>query len=339
MILNHSTNPREEADHSTLALEIREVTKVYGRRAVVDKVSFVVQRGEIFGLVGPNGSGKTTTIRMALDIIRPDTGRVSLLGGMPTRDALMRIGYLPEERGLYRKERVLDILRYFGRLKGLSATLAEARAEQMLRRVGLHEHRFSKAESLSRGMGQLVQFAGALVHEPDLIILDEPFSGLDPLNMQLIKEIIREQQQRGAAIIFSTHIMPDVEELCERVLLISDGTVLLYGRLDELKRSRGSRSVRVVAERQPDAITTGVLQAERRNGHFEYLLSKEVEPDAVLQSFLDADISRERFEVALPTLSEIFRRGGESCSEPQEKLGLSSPRSSDGQSSARATSS
>ena len=306
MILNQSA---DEADHSTRALEISEVTKVYGRRAVVDKVSFGVERGEIFGLVGPNGSGKTTTIRMALDIIRPEAGRVSLLGGMPTRDALMRIGYLPEERGLYKKERVGDILRYFGRLKGLPATMAVARAEQMLKRVGLYEHRFSKVESLSRGMSQMVQFAGALVHEPDLIILDEPFSGLDPLNMQLIKEIIREQQQRGAAIIFSTHIMPDVEELCERVLLISDSKVLLYGRLDELKRSRGSRNVRVVAERQPDGITTAVLQAERRNGHFEYLLSKGVEPDAVLRSFLDAGISIERFEVALPTLptlSEIF---------------------------------
>ena len=306
MILDDSTNPCVEADHSTHALEINEVTKVYGRRTVVDKVSFVVERGEIFGLVGPNGSGKTTTIRMALDIIRPDAGRLNLLGGMPTRDALMRIGYLPEERGLYRKERVQDILRYFGRLKGLAATTAEARAEQMLRRVGLHEHRFLKVEALSRGMSQLVQFAGALVHEPDLIILDEPFSGLDPLNMQLIKEIIREQQQRGAAVIFSTHIMLDVEELCERVLLISDGTVLLYGRLDELKRSRGARSVRVVAERQPDGITTEGLQSERRNGHFEYLLSKGVEPNAVLRSFLDAGISIERFEVALPTLSEIF---------------------------------
>ena len=306
MILDHSTNPRVDADHSIRALEINEVTKIYGRRAVVDKVSFVVERGEIFGLVGPNGSGKTTTIRMALDIIRPDAGRLGLLGGMPTRDALMRIGYLPEERGLYRKERVLDILRYFGRLKGLPATMAEARAEQMLRRVGLHEHRFSKVESLSRGMSQLVQFAGSLVHEPDLIILDEPFSGLDPLNVQLIKEIIREQQQRGAAIIFSTHIMADVEELCERVLLISDGKVLLYGRLDELKRSRGSRSVRVVAERRPDGITTGALQVERRNGYFEYLLSEGVKPDAVLQSFLDAGISIERFEVALPTLSEMF---------------------------------
>ena len=229
MMSNHSTNPWVEAGHSTRALEINEVTKVYGRRAVVDKVSFVVERGEIFGLVGPNGSGKTTTIRMALDIIRPDSGRLSLLGGLPTRDALMRIGYLPEERGLYRKERVLDILRYFGRLKGLATNVAEARAEQMLTRVGLHEHRFSKVESLSRGMSQLVQFAGARVHEPDVIILDEPFSGLDPLNMQLIKVIIREQQQRGAAIIFSTHIMPDVEELCERVLLISSSRLRIKG--------------------------------------------------------------------------------------------------------------
>ena len=220
-----------------------------------------------------------------------------------------------EERGLYRKERVLDILRYFGRLKGLAATTAEARAEQMLRRVGLYEHRFSKVEALSRGMSQMVQFAGVLVHEPDLIVLDEPFSGLDPLNMQLIKEIIREQQQRGAAVIFSTHIMPDVEEMCERVLLISDGTVLLYGRLDELKRSRGARSVRVVAEpatrRDNDrGVTSRAPQrplrvpAEQRSGARR---SASVFP------------GRRHFNRAvrggLADFERNLRRGGESCSE------------------------
>jgi len=216
-----------------LALEMKDVTKVYDSRAVVDHVSLAVERGETFGLLGPNGSGKTTTIRMALDIIRPESGSVSLLGGMPTRQALTQVGYLPEERGLYQKAKVIDILIYLGRLKRMDAATSRARAKEMLKRVGLYEHRNKKVQALSRGMTQLVQFAGALLHRPELVILDEPFSGMDPLNVQLMKEILREQQERGAAIIFSTHQMPDVEELCERVLLINDGQTLLHGRLAE----------------------------------------------------------------------------------------------------------
>jgi ABC-2 type transport system ATP-binding protein len=154
-------------------------------------------------------------------------------------------------------------------------------------------------------MTQLAQFAGALLHEPELIILDEPFSGLDPLNVQLMKEILREQQTHGAAVIFSTHQMPDVEELCERVLLINEGQTLLYGRLAELKRARGSRSVRISAERQPEGID-GVVHAEVKNGSTEYLLSEGTRPDDVLRSYLNAGISVERYEVALPSLNEIF---------------------------------
>ena len=287
------------------ALAIEGVTKVYGRTTVVDDVSFTVEPQEILGLVGPNGAGKTTTIRMALDIIHPDTGVVALFGSAPTRQALQRIGYLPEERGLYQKAVLRDVLRYLGRLKGLSNKDAQARTDAMLQRVGLYEHRAKKVQALSRGMSQLAQFASALLHLPDLIILDEPFSGLDPLNVQVMKEIISEQQQRGASIIFSSHDMEDVEEMCERVVLISSGAVLLYGVLDELKRARGIQSIRVTAPRQP-ADVPGVSNAKVADGQFEYMLTDGVDPNTVLRSFLDSGIPVERFEVALPSLREMF---------------------------------
>jgi len=288
-----------------LALEIKDVTKAYDSRTVVDDVSLVVKRGETFGLLGPNGSGKTTTIRMALDIIRPESGSVSLLGGMPTREALTRVGYLPEERGLYQKSKVIDILVYLGRLKRMDAATARAHAQEMLQRVGLYEYRNKKVQALSRGMTQLVQFAGALLHKPDLIILDEPFAGLDPLNVQLMKEILREQKERGAAIVFSTHQMPDVEELCERVLLINDGQTLLYGRLAELKRARGMCSVCVTADRQPESML-GVVDAKFRNGSFEYLMGEGIKPDEVLRAYLNASIPVERYEIRMPSLNQIF---------------------------------
>ncbi len=287
------------------SLEIEDVTKTYSGHRVVDGVSLRVDPGEAFGLVGPNGSGKTTTIRMALDIIRPDSGTITLLGGGPTREALSRVGYLPEERGLFQRSKVTEILTYLGRLKRLDGSTATRRADEMLERVGLSEHRDKKVQALSRGMTQLVQFAATLVHEPDLIILDEPFSGLDPLNVQLMKEIIREQRERGAAIIFSTHQMVDVEELCERVLLINDGGSLLYGDLMEIKRARGTHNVRIVAEREPDNVP-GTLSSETRNGNFEYTVGEGDAPDEIFRAFIDAGIHVERYEVVLPTLNEIF---------------------------------
>ena len=290
---------------TSAALEVQEVTKVYDTRTVVDRLSFEVGPGEIFGLVGPNGSGKTTTIRMALDIIRPDSGRILLLGSEPCRDALAKVGYLPEERGLYQRSKVADILTYMGRLKHLDSATAGVRADEMLRRVGLYEHRNKKVQALSRGMSQLAQFAGALLHRPDLLVLDEPFSGLDPLNVVLMKEIIREQRDRGAAIIFSTHQMTDVEELCQRVLLINNGQALLYGRLLDLKRARGKRSVRIMAERQP-AILPGVVQTNANNDVCEHLLVEGASPEDVLRAYLEAGIPVEKYEVALPSLNEIF---------------------------------
>ncbi|MBM3956720.1 MAG: ATP-binding cassette domain-containing protein [Gemmatimonadetes bacterium] len=287
------------------ALEVQHATKSFGDRAAVDDVSFEVRPGEIFGFLGPNGSGKTTTMRMALNILRPDSGRFLLLGEAPSREVMRLVGYLPEERGLPVKARVGDVLRYLGRLKGLDHATADRRVGEALDRIGLLECRDLKVQALSRGMSQLVQFASALLHEPELIILDEPFAGLDPLNVRLMKEIIRERQARGAAVVFSTHIMSDVEELCERVVLIDQGRVLVYGPLMEMKRSRGARSVRVAARRAPERIGN-VRAGVGRDGSYEYLLGEGATPEGVLRSFLDARIEVERFEVALPSLNEIF---------------------------------
>lgn len=193
---------------SESVLQIVGLTKSFGQRTVVNGIGFEVQRGEMFGFLGPNGSGKTTTIRMALGILRPDQGAVRILGETPGRGVLNAVGYLPEERGLPRTVRVRDALRYLGRLKGLSARDAEARAGALLERLNLAEHRDKKVEALSRGMAQLVQFIAAIVHDPELIILDEPFAGLDPLNVALMKDVLHERQQAGATIMFSTPSCP-----------------------------------------------------------------------------------------------------------------------------------
>lgn len=294
-----------DPEGSSPALAVRGLTKTYGNRRVVDDVSFELQRGEVFGFLGPNGSGKTTTMRMALDLIKPDSGTVSIFGSAPDLHVLRRVGYLPEERGLFQRARVLDVLRYMGRLKGLSSSTAEDRVSEMMSRVGLAEHLGTKVQGLSRGMTQLVQFAGALLHRPELIILDEPFGGLDPLNVMLMKEIVREEQARGAAVIFSTHIMSDVEELAERAVLISDGRVLVYGPIIEMKEARASRTITVVADRQPDDIP-GVALVPSPEGHYRYSSQDGTSADTVLRAFLDAGIAVQKFEVALPTLNEIF---------------------------------
>ena len=286
-------------------LQVEGLTKTFGNRKVVDDVSFDVKRGEIFGYLGPNGSGKTTTIRLALGILRPDDGSVTILGSPPDRTVLQGVGYLPEERGLPRKIRVLDAMRYLGRLKGLTFKEAEERANELLRQVNLYEHRNKKVEELSRGMTQLVQFATAIIQDPEFIILDEPFSGLDPLNVELIKELLLERQRAGMTIMFSTHIMSDVEQMCERVALIADGRLLLHGDLAEIKRQRGANSVHVKARRTPDDLVDG-QNMYPSNGVVEYLIEDGRTPETILRSYLDAGINIEQFEVALPSLNEIF---------------------------------
>jgi ABC-2 type transport system ATP-binding protein len=204
-------------------LELNDVSKTYATVRAVKDLSFEVRQSEIFGLLGPNGAGKTTTIRMVLDLIKPNSGQISVLGGPMNEAKKSRIGYLPEERGLYDDMTVLDVLRFLGQLKGLSRATAEARAAKYLHEIELWEVRDHKIEALSRGMNQKVQFVAATLHEPDLIIVDEPFSGLDPVNTRMVKELLYRLRDDGTAIIMSTHQMHQVEEMCERILLIDRG--------------------------------------------------------------------------------------------------------------------
>lgn len=287
------------------ALEIEGITKRFGNKTVVDDISFTVDDGDVFGFLGPNGSGKTTTIRMALDILKPDAGKIRLLNGLTAAQAMPRVGYLPEERGLLRKEKVSNILRYLGRLRGLSKSEALDRGLELLHRVGLYEHRDKKVEGLSRGMTQLVQFVVALIHRPDLIILDEPFAGLDPLNVQLMKEMLAIEQGRGATVIFSTHVLSDVEEMCERVALIADGRMILFGDLAEIKRSRGANAVMVEAQSHPEGLP-GAQRYAGRGGRVEYRLSDDLTPQMVLDAYSSAGIVLSRFEQVLPSLNDIF---------------------------------
>ena len=260
----------------------------------------------MFGFLGPNGSGKTTTIRMCLGIIRPNSGSIRILGSQPEREVLKSVGYLPEERGLTKKVRVVEILRFLGRLKGMSAAAAEKRALELLERVNLYEHHDKQVESLSRGMTQFVQFVGAIIHDPDLIILDEPFAGLDPLNVELMKELLTERQKAGASVMFSTHIMSDVEELCERVALISDSRLLLFGDLAEMKRERGANSVQVEAKGDVPAGLANARHRKLPGGIVDYAINDGRTSESILRAYLDAGIEIERFELALPSLNDIF---------------------------------
>ncbi len=287
------------------ALKVEGLTKSFGRRTVVNDVSFHVRSGEMFGFLGPNGSGKTTTIRMCLGIIRPNHGSLEILGAQPERRILKRVGYLPQERGLTKQLKVVEVLRYLGRLKGMSARAAEERALQLLKRVDLYEHRDKQVESLSGGMTQFVQFISAIIHDPDLIILDEPFAGLDPLNVVLMKELLSERQQAGATVMFSTHIMSDVEEMCERVALIADSRLLLFGDLAEIKRERGVRSIEVQAKGVPADLVDADSRT-RPGGIIDYALDNDRPPEAILRAYLDAGIEVERYEMSLPSLNDIF---------------------------------
>jgi ABC-2 type transport system ATP-binding protein len=289
----------------TYALEIEGLTKRFGDKTVVHDISFSVEQGDMFGFLGPNGSGKTTTIRTALGILRADAGEIRLLNGLSADEAMPRVGYLPEERGLLRKEKVSSVLRYLGRLRGLSKTEALDRGLELLHKVGLYEHRDKKVEGLSRGMTQLVQFVASLIHHPELIILDEPFSGLDPLNVQLMKEMLAAEQARGATVIFSTHVLSDVEEMCERVALIADSRLILFGDLGEIRRSRGANAVVVEAPEHPSGLP-GAQKHAGKGGQIEYRLSDDLTPEMILNAYSSNGIVLSRFEQVLPSLNDIF---------------------------------
>src|SRR3989441_3181103 len=249
---------------SVPTLSFSHLRKSYAATLAVDDVTFEVRGGEVCGLLGPNGAGKTTLLRLLMSILIADSGEIFLDGRPLERRDGDRIGYLPEERGLYRKEKVREVLIYFGMLKGLARRAARARAEQWLDRVGLPEAAGRRVDELSKGMQQKVQIAGALLHDPDILVLDEPFSGLDPLNTVLIKDLLRERRDRGSLVILSTHQMPMVEELCDRVAMIDRGRLVLYGNLDEIRRSHGESIVLVGAD--SDLGTLPVVARVERQG-------------------------------------------------------------------------
>jgi ABC-2 type transport system ATP-binding protein len=287
------------------SIEVNHIFKTYGSRPAVNDVSFDVNQGEIFGLIGPNGAGKTTTLRMMMDIIKPDSGHIKVLGEKLNDNSKNKIGYLPEERGLYKKMSVMDTIIYFASLKGVDSQLARQRGEELLKRADLLPHQNKRIEELSRGMSQIIQVIITVIHEPDLIILDEPFSGLDPVNTQLLKDLIRDLKNRGKTIIMSTHLMNDIEELCDRLLMINKGRAVLYGSLAEVKANYRNNAVLVETTGALGTID-GVLEQRPHNGAVELKLDAKTTPQMLLERLVQKGIVVNRFELSTPSLTEIF---------------------------------
>jgi ABC-2 type transport system ATP-binding protein len=293
---------------SASTIQVQGISKHYGSFRAVNNLTFEVKPGEIFALLGPNGSGKTTTIRMTLDIIKPDSGSIQVLGGAFDDDTKNRVGYLPEERGLYRNARVLDMMMYLGTLKGMTGTDARARSLTLLDRLELAGHAKSKISALSKGMQQKIQFAVTLLHRPELIIIDEPFSGLDPVNTLVVKDLLLNFRREGGTVVMSTHQMHQVEELAERLLMISRGEQKLYGTVDEIRRRYAQHAI--VVEGQGNwAALPGVARVETHvNGRQSTLLhlTADATPDTVLSAIAQAHFPIQRFELAIPSLNDIF---------------------------------
>ncbi|MGE3164102.1 MAG: ABC transporter ATP-binding protein [Planctomycetota bacterium] len=302
------------------ALELERVTKKYGEFTAVKEVSLAIPEGAIYGFLGPNGAGKTTTIRMILDIIKPTSGTVSVLGRPSALEVRERIGYLPEEKGLYKKMKAWSIVAYFASLKGLNRREAKERAHALLEKYGLKDFVNQKTEALSKGMGQKVQVLAAIAHDPDLVILDEPFSGLDPVNQQVMEEVIRDMANRGKTVLFSTHVMQHAERICDRILLIARGEKIFDGTIPEAKRTI-PRRVRIqtdsdIAPLAAHVDVTGVtavssegtpLPAGAPKGpDWELQIRDTADADVVLQACFANGIRLRQFDQSDPSLHEVF---------------------------------
>ena len=287
-------------------ISVSHIHKKFGEVYAVNDVSFDVYPGEIFGLLGPNGAGKTTSIRMMLDIFRPDGGEISILNGPMDEDKKNRIGYLPEERGLYKDLKLEQTLVFLATLKGMSERTARSKLTDWLKRFDLYDHRHKKIQDLSRGMQQKAQFISTVIHEPDLIVVDEPFSGLDPVNTRLIKQILMEQSKAGVTVIMSTHQMHQVEAMCNRIVLIDAGRTVLYGKVDEIKRKFAGNAVTIQGKGQLDLIP-GVLETRQENGVYHLVLDNHTSPQDIFRTLAQQEGLRiDRFEIAEPSLDEIF---------------------------------
>jgi ABC-2 type transport system ATP-binding protein len=290
-----------------LAVEVSHIVKSFADKVVVDDLSFSVAQGEIFGLIGPNGAGKTTTIRMMMDIIKPDSGDVTILGEKLSEATKNKLGYLPEERGLYKKLRVIDSIVYLASLKGMDRRSAEIKADELLNQTGMLPHKRKKIEELSRGMGQIIQFIVSVIHDPELVVLDEPFAGLDPVNTELLKGMLIDLRNQGKALILSTHQMNEIEELCDRILMINHGRSVLYGNLAEIKSRYRSNSVLLEFEGELGEVP-GVIEKRTHKGYVELVLDGNTTPQQVLERLVSRGIVINRFEIATPPLNEIFLR-------------------------------
>ena len=292
------------------AVDVRNVWKRYGDTDVVVDLSFDVQPGEVLGFLGPNGSGKTTTMRMILDIVRPARGEIKVFGNPPGVEHQDRVGYLPEDRGLYRDVKIIDTLTYFGALRGMSQSAARRRAMSLLAEMGLDHAADKKAAELSRGMHQKAQLIATILNDPDLLIIDEPFQGLDPVNADMLKGVVRQQRDRGAAVIMSTHDMGDAQTLCDRILLIDKGTRLLYGTVARVRDAFSDGAVQVSG---PDIPTSAaelesVTDVNVVDGAVRYLIRDGASPQDLFRELAASGAHVDQFAVQAPSLDEIFIR-------------------------------
>lgn len=293
---------------SDVSLRVSNVTKRFGDFTAVEDLSFDVRAGRVFGFLGPNGAGKTTTIRMIVGITAPDEGSIELLGERMSHTMQNRIGYLPEERGLYKKMKVVDQLKYFAELKGVSGNVAEKKIDFWLERMGLAEWKKKKTTDLSKGMQQKIQFVSTVLHDPDLLILDEPFSGLDPVNVEFMIDVLAEFRNNEKTVIFSTHLMSTAERLCHDILLINKSRKVLGGSLREVKESygtnliafRGSGAGKVLAD--ASVVERVVSHADEQEVH----LAPGVDPRLLLKTLMDSGATIAKFEITEPSLNDIF---------------------------------
>jgi ABC-2 type transport system ATP-binding protein len=294
-----------------MSLVVDRVSKRFGRVVALDELSFEAEPGRIFGLLGANGAGKTTSMRIVLDILRPDRGSVTWQGQPNTQLPRDTWGYLPEERGLYLRMRVIDVLRFFAALYGVPGREATRIVEEWLERFRIPEYRDRKVEELSKGNQQKIQFIAAILHDPDVLIMDEPFSGLDPVNVGLLKEAFLEMRDRGKTLVFSTHQMETVEELCEVICIVDRGRVVVGGALRDVKRAMGRQVVRLATDGDGHGVEwldglDGISITARREDFVELRVPTGTDPTRILTTALDRGERVTRFEIGEPSLEEIF---------------------------------
>jgi ABC-2 type transport system ATP-binding protein len=289
------------------SVELREVRKSFGDFTAVDGISVEVPPGTVFGLLGPNGAGKTTTLRMIMDIIAPDSGEVRLFGRRRRRADLRRVGYLPEERGLYRRMTVTEQLLFLAQIRGLGKREALPTIGTWLERIGLAGWAKKRVEELSKGMQQQIQLVGTVLHDPDLVVLDEPFAGLDPINQGLFKDVLAEYKGRGKTVLFSTHIMEQAEKLCDHICLISNGRAILTGELAHIKRQMGGNSYRLVAEGDLGRLQEipGIEEVLQRDGAAKLILHPATDGAEILRQIVGF-LAVQEFRSEEPELEEIF---------------------------------